>query len=133
MPIIEIALDDNHGKMQKLSEVAKQGKVVLLNFTMYSAEFSPAFNKELADIYKRYAGNLEIFQVSVDPDEFVWRQSAANLPWITVLDPASVQSLNLSSYNVMALPTSFIIDRNGEIVDRVDDATKLASTVAKYI
>ena len=133
VPIIEIALDDNHGKMQKLSEVAKQGKVVLLNFTMYSAEFSPAFNKELADIYKRYAGNLEIFQVSVDPDEFVWRQSAANLPWITVLDPASVQSLNLSSYNVMALPTSFIIDRNGEIVDRVDDATKLASTVAKYI
>ena len=133
VPIIEIALDDNHGKMQKLTEVAKQGKVVLLSFTMYSAEFSPAYNKELSDIYKRYSGNLEIFQVSVDPDEFAWRQSAANLPWITVLDPASIQSMNLSAYNVMVLPTAFVIDRNGDIVERVDDMTKLASTVAKYI
>lgn len=134
IPIIDIDLQDNHGKQRRLSDVTKQGKVVILNFTMYQAEFSPMFNKALADVYKKYsAQGLEIYQVSVDPEEFQWRQSAANLPWITVYDPMSIQSRNLSAYNVVGVPTSFIINRNGEVVERVEDATKLSSAVAKYI
>ena len=71
--------------------------------------------------------------MSIDPEEFQWRQSAVNLPWITVYDPMSIQSKNLMSYNVNGVPTSFIINRNGEISERVEDATKLASAVAKYM
>ncbi|MGN0214228.1 MAG: redoxin domain-containing protein [Muribaculaceae bacterium] len=134
IPIIDIDLQDNHGKQCKLSEVTKQGKVVVLNFTMYQADFSPMFNKTLADVYHKYSSQgLEIYQVSVDPDEFQWRQSAANLPWITVYDPMSIQSRNLTAYNVIGVPTSFVISREGEVVERVEDATKLASAVAKHI
>ena len=134
IPIIDIDLQDNHGKQRRLSDVTKQGKVVILNFTMYQADFSPMFNKTLADVYKKYsAQGLEIYQVSIDPDEFQWRQSATNLPWITVYDPMSIQSRNLSAYNVVGVPTSFIINRSGEVVERVEDATKLAAAVAKHI
>ena len=134
IPIIDIDLQDNHGKHRKLSDVTSKGKVVVLNFTMYQADFSPVFNKTLADIYRKYsAQGLEIYQVSIDPEEFQWRQSAVNLPWITVYDPMSIQSKNLMSYNVNGVPTSFIINRNGEISERVEDATKLASAVAKYM
>lgn len=134
VPIIDIALTDDHGQLKKLSDAAASGNVVILNFTMYAADFSPAFNATLAEIYNKYsARGLEIYQVSVDVDEFQWRQSAANLPWITVLDPASIQSSNLVSYNVQGVPTCFIIDRKGEIAERVDDATKLSAAVAKYM
>jgi peroxiredoxin len=134
IPIIEIDLQDDKGKQQKLTEVAKQGKVVILNFTMYAADFSPQYNAVLADIYGKYsAKGLEVFQVSIDPEEFVWRQAAANLPWITVLDPASIQSRVLQSYNVFSVPTTFILNREGDIVERVVDVTELEKAVAKYI
>lgn len=134
IPIIDIDLQDNHGKQQKLSKVTSRGKVVVLNFTMYTADFSPMFNKTLADTYRKYAAQgLEIYQVSVDPDEFQWRQSAKNLPWICVIDPSSTRSRNLMSYNVTTIPTSFVINRQGEIVQRVDNASKLDAEIAKYI
>ena len=39
----------------------------------------------------------------------------------------------LQRYNVSTVPTTFIIDRNGQIAERVDDPAKIASTVAKYM
>ena len=112
----------------------KQGKVTLLNFTVYSAEWSPVCNKVLADVYRKYkAQGLEIFQVGIDTEEFQWRQSAVNLPWITVYDPMGIDSRNLASYNVNQVPLTYIIDRKGEIVERVADITDLERKVAKYM
>ncbi len=134
IPLIDIKLQDKNGKNVNLSSVTTQGKVVLLNFTIYSAQFSPMFNKVLADVYRKYqAHGLAIYQIGYDPDEFQWRQAAANLPWITVFDPAGNQSRNLTSYNITTVPTSFIINRKGEIVERVDDVTKLETLIKKYL
>lgn len=132
--IIDIKLQDKKGVMQDLQSVTQKGNVVLLNFTVYSAEFSPVFNKALADIYRKHkASGLEIFQVGIDTDEFQWRQAAANLPWITVYDPAGLNSQNLASYNVTQVPLTYIINRSGELVERVSDFTQLESAVAKYM
>ena len=132
--LIDIKLQDKKGVMQDLQEVAKQGKVTLLNFTVYSAEWSPVCNKVLADIYRKYkAQGLEIYQVGIDTEEFQWRQSAVNLPWITVYDPMGLESRNLASYNVTQVPLTYIIDRKGELVQRVTDITELERAVAKYI
>ena len=132
--IIDIKLQDKNGVMQDLQKVTQRGKVVLLNFTVYSADFSPVFNKVLADVYRKHnAAGLEIFQVGIDTDEFQWRQSANNLPWITVYDPSGLDSKNLVSYNVTQVPLTYIINRNGDIVERVSDFTQLESAVAKYM
>ena len=134
IPLIDINLQDENGKMQQLSEVASQGKVVLLNFTVYGDELSPAFNKVLSDIYGKYATKgLEIYQIAYDYDEFQWRQAAKNLPWITVLDSDGIQSKNLSVYNVASFPEIFIINRKGEIVERVMEIESLSKIVAKYM
>ena len=88
--LFEIELYDNTGKLRKLSEVAADNKVVLLSFTVYGAEPSPAYNVELNKVYDRYSKNgLEIYQVGLDEDEYRWKQSARNLPWITVYNSAS--------------------------------------------
>lgn len=130
--IIDIKLQDYNGKEYKLSQVAADNRVVLLDFTAYGTDVSPQLNKLLNDIYQSYhSRGLEIYQVSLDQDNVVWREAAKNLPWITVFDPMSIQSQNVGTYNVSGIPTTFII-RGGEIVERVEDATRLKAAVAKY-
>lgn len=132
--VIDINLYDNTGKAHSLAELAKQGKVIVLNFTVYSAEQSPAFNLELAKIYeKRKAAGLEIYQVAIDEDEFQWKQSAKNLPWITVYNSPVTGAANLMSYNITTLPAIFIINRKGEIVERVENIADLDARLKKYM
>ena len=132
--LIDINLQDENGKPQALSAVASKGGVVLLNFTMYNQNFSPAYNKMLNDIYVQYKDRgLNIYQVALDDNVSNWRSAAKNLPWITVYDPMGEYSQNVSAYNVAGVPTAFVIDRSGQIVSRVEDINQLKSEVAKYI
>ncbi len=133
VPLIDILLYDDKGQMQKLSDAAAANKVVVLNFTVYSAEAAPAYNIELNKAYERFHDRgMTIYQVSVDPDEYVWKQAARTLPWITVYNPSTASAENLLKYNVTALPTTFIV-ANGEIAERVDDITTLQQSLARYL
>lgn len=130
----EIDLVDVNGTRRTLSSVAGKGNVVVVNFTAYTAENSPAVNVALAKVYDAYKGRgLEIYQVGCDTDEYLWRQSAKNIPWIAVYNTADNGARTLLRYNVGALPATFIINRNGELVARVDDLTKLESELSKYL
>ncbi len=131
--LIDIKLQDYDGKDYSLSKVAADNRIVLLDFTAYTTDISPQLNKLLNDIYQSYHNRgLAIYQVSVDQDNVAWRQAAQNLPWITVFDPMSVNSQTVGAYNVTGIPTTFII-KNGEIVERVEDASRLKAAVAKYM
>ena len=132
--ILDIELPDRNGNMQKLSDVTSKGNVVVLSFTAYSLENSPAYNKLLSDIYSKYSSRgFEIYQVGLDSDVAQWKLSANNLPWITVYDEAGTNSNNVIKYNVGAVPMSYVIDRSGEIQSRVIDQTQLDSEVAKLL
>lgn len=130
--LIDISLDDYKGQTHVLSKVAASHSIVLLNFTIYNSDFSPMFNKLLNDIYSAHKGSLEIYQISLDADNATWLQSAKNLPWITVYDPAGQGSINVGNYMVLGVPTTYII-KNGEIVEKVEDANKLKDAVARHM
>lgn len=126
---LDIELPDVRGEVVKLSEAAP-GKVVLINFTTYQTEWSPALNMALGELYTKYHDQgLEIYQVSLDSDFHFWRNGASNLPWITVRDPQTVYSQVAGLYNVKQLPALFILDRKGNLVKRVEDVKKLESDV----
>ncbi len=126
---LDIELPDVRGEVVKLSTVAP-GKVVLINFTAYQTEWSPALNMALGELYtKHHDQGLEIYQVSLDSDFHFWRNGASNLPWVTVRDPQSVYSQVAGLYNVKQLPTLFILDRKGNLVKRVEDVKKLDTDV----
>ncbi len=126
---LDIELPDVRGEVVKLSTVAP-GKVVLINFTAYQMEWSPALNMALGELYTKYHDQgLEIYQVSLDSDFHFWRNGASNLPWVTVLDPQSVYSQVAGLYNVKQLPALFILDRKGNLVKRVEDVKKLETDV----
>lgn len=126
---LDIELPDVRGEVVKLSTVAP-GKVVLINFTAYQTEWSPALNMALGELYTKYHDQeLEIYQVSLDSDFHFWRNGASNLPWVTVHDSQSVYSQVAGLYNVKQLPALFILDRKGNLVKRVEDVKKLEADV----
>lgn len=126
---LDIELPDVRGEVVKLSTVAP-GKVVLINFTAYQTEWSPALNMALGELYTKYHDQgLEIYQVSLDSDFHFWRNGASNLPWVTVHNPQSVYSQVAGLYNVKQLPALFILDRKGNLVKRVEDVKKLEADV----
>lgn len=131
--IFEISLYNPEGEKVSLVETASNGKVVLLNFTAMLATESPAFNVRLASIYDEFKSKgFEIYQVSVDEDEFAWKAAAKNLPWISVYaGPNDMKCL--VDYNVNIIPALYVIDRNGEIAERITDLDKIKSTVSKYL
>lgn len=126
---LDIELPDTRGEVIKLSSVAPD-HVVLINFTAYQTEWSPALNMALGELYTKYHNQgFEIYQVSLDSDTHFWRNGASNLPWISVRDPQSVYSQVAGLYNVKQLPALFILDRKGNLVKRVEDVKKLEADV----
>lgn len=129
----DIRLFDRNGKEQNLSDVAYENRIVLLNFTNYSAKESPAFNIELNKAYAQLKSHgVEIYQVAIDSDEPSWREAAANLPWVAVRNAGVEAGRNLLYYNVQTLPTSFII-KDGELVERLDISEKVATAIGRHL
>lgn len=128
----DIVLTEVNG--EKVSLSSQKGKVVIIDFTVYNSEFSPKHNIDLNKLYTQYKDRgLEIYQISFDSDEHFWKNAANNLPWITVRDPQSVYSRILSTYNVRNIPTAFILDREGDVIARVENYTTLSTEVGKVL
>ncbi|MDE6134581.1 MAG: hypothetical protein K2F79_03295, partial [Muribaculaceae bacterium] len=79
-----------------------------------------------------HSKGLEIYQIAFDDDEVAWKQAAANLPWTAVWNSPADGSALLYTYNVGAVPMTFVINRHGDISERVTDPAMLPKTVAKY-
>ncbi|WP_276910748.1 thioredoxin-like domain-containing protein [Hallella colorans] len=115
--VIEIALPDNKGNIRKLT--ALKGKVVLLDFHVFESKGSAQRIMKLRELYNKYSRQgLEIYQVSLDPDEHFWKESVAALPWICVRDEEAMLSVNAAHYNVQSVPTFFLIDKNNVLQKR---------------
>lgn len=126
--IIDISLLDNKGNRRNLTDL--KGKVVLLDFHVFGARESTKRIMQMREIYNKYhSRGLEIYQVSLDPDEHFWKTQTAALPWISVRDPQGLQSQNLASYNVTSIPTFFLIDRNNEVKKRDAQITDIDAEI----
>ncbi|MFI3331317.1 MAG: TlpA disulfide reductase family protein [Rikenellaceae bacterium] len=115
----EIDLKDMYGVTHSLSGI--KDKVILLNFYYPNEQVCRLDNAELKEIYAKYSSKgFEIYQVSLDEDKFVWVSNVQDqkLPWICVSDFKGKNSIAAKSYNVKSVPSSFLIDKNGEIVAR---------------
>ena len=127
--IIDLCLPDINGTMRTLSEL--RGKVVLLDFHLFSAPESGERILKLRELYDRYHDRgLEIYQVSIDQDAHLWKQAVSKLPWISVYDPVGE---SCSHYNVQAVPEFFIIDRNNALQKRSTQIDDLEKEIERYL
>ena len=105
------------GQVRRLTDL--KGQVVLLDFHVFATKESTARVMELRDIYNKYhAQGLEIYQISLDPDEHFWKTTTAALPWVCVRDGNGAQSEFVRQYNVQSIPTFFLVTRNSDLHKR---------------
>jgi len=112
----EIALPNPDGDTICLSSL--KGKVFLLSFWASWDKKSTDFNLQLLELYKRYhQEGFEIYQVSLDTQREQWLKAIAfdELPWISVCGLNYPESMAAAVYNVTNLPTTYLVNRKGEI------------------
>lgn len=131
---VDIALYDLAGNQRKLSDIAADKKVVLLDFTAYSLDYSPAYNITLNEIYETYRSKgLEIYQVSFDTELTHWQTVADNLPWVCVHEADNIYSTLVALYDIQSLPTCYIIADNGNSFLRPTDVDDLKQKLAQIL
>ena len=129
--VIEIALNDNQGKLRKLTDL--KGQVVLLDFHVFAQKESPARILALRELYNKYhAKGFEIYQVSLDGDEHFWKQQTAALPWISVRVDENSSSF-LTIYNIQTLPEFFLIDRGNNLVSRSQQISDIDKSIQSLL
>ena len=121
-------------KGQKANLSSLKGSIVLLDFTAYKTDFSLQHNEAIKRVYEKYkSSGMTVYQISFDSDAHFWKNVSAELPWTTVYDPASVNSDLLRNYNVRELPTAYILNKEGDMVRRVEDFGKLDQYISELL
>lgn len=130
--IIDIPLKNIDGDTEHLTDY--KGKVILVDFTAYATQNSGARTLALRELYEKYSSQgLEIYQVSLDTDEHFWKTASDNLPWICVRDPQGPYSTYAKIYGVTSLPASFLVNRNNELVLRLNEKSDLEAEIKKLL
>ena len=114
-----VAFSTISGKTVPLEQL--RGKMVLVNFWATSCPGCVAEMPKLSDTYKQYqAQGLEVIAVAMNydpPDHVVHFAKKNALPFQVALDADG--ALARAFGNVQVTPTTFVIDQQGNIVQRV--------------
>ena len=100
----EIRLRDQKGQMRSLNSEVAKGYPVLVCFTAYAGDWSPALVAELRTLQSAHP-ELIIFEVSEDQDAYLWKNASRALPWICVQD---LNHTAAQDYNAQSLPSSML-------------------------
>ncbi len=110
-------LKNADGKRIALSSL--RGKYVLLTFWSIKSQECVAENLQLKQFYKLYKNKgFEIYQINVDDNEGAWKAAVKfdELPWISTREDDPTNPVNALIFNVKALPTNYLFDKEGQIV-----------------
>ena len=115
----ELRLKDEKGKMFDIENL--RGKTILLDFAMITEQGTAEYQKELAEIQKKYASKgLVIVQVCFDKSKILWEMAKRDhkITWTCLLDENGENSKNLMNWNIGSIPANYIIDKNFKIVGK---------------
>ena len=116
-PRLHIKLPDIKG--DSISLASLKGKVVLLDFWASWCMPCRAANKKLVKLYGKYKKQgFEIFSVSVDNKKNDWMKAIEKdkITWLQVNDPQQSGAPSAVNWGISYLPTTFLINKNGDVV-----------------
>ncbi len=113
----EISLPDTNGKAIALSSL--RGKIVLVDFWASWCGPCRQENPNVLRLYENYKDRgFEIYGVSLDGDKAKWTGGIQEdgIHWVHVSDLKEWQSVAARAYAVTAIPSTYLIDRDGKII-----------------
>lgn len=129
-----ISLETPEGKTVELKDL--RGKYVLIDFWASWCAPCRQENPNMLRVYNRYkAKGFEIYGVSLDSKQNEWVQAIEedNVNWVHVSDLLGNESGVPQVYNVAAIPTTFLLDKEGRIIDKNLRAADLEKKLAKLL
>ncbi len=129
----EIALPSIAGDTLRLSSL--KGKVVLLDFWASWCGPCRSSNRELTKLYPKYRNKgFEIIGVSLDDDISKWKAAVAKdkITWLQVNEPGGWEANTAKQWDISAIPTSFLIDKEGKLL-AMDLTSKELEKALKYL
>jgi hypothetical protein len=115
--LLELSIPDREGVEQSLT--ALKGKVILLTFWASQSEESINALLQLKSTYKKYhPSGFEVYAISLDNNKVNWMNAIDfnEFNWINVSELSFPESRASLLYNVSAVPTTFLINRESDIV-----------------
>ena len=114
---LDFTVTDLKGDSIKLSSL--KGKVLILDFWASWCGPCRFSNKYLVKLYSKYKDKgLEILSVSLDEETKDWRKAVTKdkITWIQGIDRGGWDAMAAVKWQVDALPSSFIVNKNGDVV-----------------
>jgi peroxiredoxin len=125
----DIAALKADGTPVKLSEVVGTADYVLVDFWASWCRPCRQLLPVLKELYTSYhsSGKLEILGISLDRDEAEWLKALdeEQLSWTQIRDQREEPYNPGDVYGITAIPTTFLIDREGKIVLRNPDEAEI--------
>ncbi len=130
----EISLNTPEGTTIKLSSL--KGKVVLIDFWASWCAPCRRENPTIVEAYNQLKGkDFEIYGVSLDNNIEAWKNAIKQdkISWIQVSDLKRWDSEVAKAYQIEAIPTNVLIDREGRILEKGIRGEDLISKISEAI
>jgi peroxiredoxin len=116
-PRLDFSLPALKGDSIRLSSM--KGKVFLLDFWASWCVPCRFNNKNLVKLYSKYKDKgFEILGVSLDDNKKAWQRAVGKdkLTWPQINDSKGWDAMSAAKWQVDAIPASFLIDKDGNVV-----------------
>ncbi|MFI5131199.1 MAG: TlpA family protein disulfide reductase [Chitinophagales bacterium] len=123
-------------KGDSLTLTAFKGKVIVLDFWASWCVPCRTANRELAKLYNKYKSKgFEIFSVSLDESKKDWKKaiSKQKITWVQVNDPRGWDAQTALRWNISQLPTTYLINKNGDVVSIDLEGKELDENIKKLL
>ncbi len=115
--MVDLTIPDRDGEELSLSSL--KGKVIMVAFWASGNQASVQALLQLQPIYNTYHNRgFEVYAISLDNNKISWMSAVDfnEFEWINVSELSYPNSKTDLLYNVSVLPTTFLINREGDIV-----------------
>jgi thiol-disulfide isomerase/thioredoxin len=131
---LDFSLPDIKGDSLRLSSM--KGKVFLLDFWASWCVPCRFSNKHLVKLYDKYKDKgFEILGVSLDDNRIAWKKAVGKdkITWLQINDSRGWDAMSAAKWQVDAIPASFLIDKDGNVVSINAEKQELENKIRQLL